>query len=160
MRRHICHEVRRWRGTVAQLKSGWICFSDWIMLFRLVHSSSEQVCFCFCIVQQQYARSFSHTSSFALLFFTYFEKEVFFFFGLWNMWGWNDVLPFGSKLGDHNEKQQWVLGVLWIHKRCTSIQNKARHNNNKTNLWGRFLGEQSSSLTKLIRRGQNHKSDR
>lgn len=35
---------------------------------------------------------------------------------MWNMWGWNDVLPFGSKLGDHNEKQQWVLGVLWVQK--------------------------------------------
>ncbi len=37
-------------------------------------------------------------------------------------------------------------------KRCTSIQNKARHNHNKTNLWDSFLGKQSSSLTKLIRR--------
>jgi len=42
-------------------------------------------------------------------------------------------------------------------KRCTSIQNKARHNHNKTNLWDRFLGKQSSSLTKGYKEGQYHK---
>jgi hypothetical protein len=40
------------------------------------------------------------------------------------MWGWNDVLPFGSKLGDHNEKQQWVLGVLWVQKDVLPLRTK------------------------------------